>query len=179
MLGPQLPYRPTEFDRRVFDIYVPTDHHLRKAAKLIDWDAFHDVLAPFYSENRGQPSEPPTMMLQLEYLRYHYNLSDRQVIERGQTDIAFRMFLQVDSYNTLPVECGSERWTRQLAAGDGYFASNQRQLVFGLGSQTRIDRMTVRWPSGVEQVFNSSVPVNSEITVIEERDVVTPMFSNR
>ena len=35
-------------------------------------------------------------MLKLEYLRYHYNLSDRQVIDRGSTDIAFRYFLQVD-----------------------------------------------------------------------------------
>jgi len=97
-----MPYRPTVFDQKVFETYVPSDHHLRKALELIDWDAFHDLLAPFYSENRGQPSEPPTMMLQLEYLRYHYNLSDCQVIERGKTDIAFRLFLQVDSYNTLP-----------------------------------------------------------------------------
>jgi tetratricopeptide (TPR) repeat protein len=77
------------------------------------------------------------------------------------------------------VECGSDRWTRQLAAGDGYFASNQRQLVFGLGDHARIDRVIVRWPSGVEQVFNASVPVNSEITVIEERDGITRLRADR
>lgn len=64
MLGPRMPYRPTVFDQKVFETYVPSDHHLRKALELIDWDAFHDLLAPFCSENRGQPSEPPTMMLQ-------------------------------------------------------------------------------------------------------------------
>ncbi|MBI2478727.1 MAG: VCBS repeat-containing protein, partial [Planctomycetia bacterium] len=77
------------------------------------------------------------------------------------------------------VECGDERWTRQLAGGDGYLASNQRQLVFGLGSHTRIDRMIVRWSSGVEQVFHTLVPVNSEITVIEARDGVTRLCPNR
>jgi len=42
------------------------------------------------------------LMLKLEYLRYHYNLSDRQVIDRGSTDIAFRYFLQVDVGGLLP-----------------------------------------------------------------------------
>ena len=100
MLGDPAPFRPTPFDLQVFEAYVPPDHHLRKALQVIDWDAFHQILAPFYSEI-GRPSEPPVMMLKLEYLRYHYNLSDRQVIERGKTDVSFRFFLQVDVYDTL------------------------------------------------------------------------------
>ena len=89
MLGPLMPYQPNEFDRKAFEIYVPNDHHLRKALKCIDWSEFYDLLAPFYSETRGQPSEPPVLMLKLEYLRYHYNLSDAQVILRSTTDLAF------------------------------------------------------------------------------------------
>jgi transposase len=102
MLGPRKPYPPTEFDLKVFETYVPSDHHLRKAAMVINWDAFHDLLAPFYDDRLGQPSEPPVLMLQLEYLRYHYNLSDSQVIQRSRTDMAFRMFLQVNCYDQLP-----------------------------------------------------------------------------
>lgn len=101
MLGDRVPFRPTAFDREAFERYVPEDHHLRRALEVIDWDAFDELLAPFYSADRGQPSEPPVMLLKLEYLRYHYNLSDRQVIERGKSDLAFRMFLQVDCYDTL------------------------------------------------------------------------------
>ena len=41
-------------------------------------------------------------MLKFEYLRYHYNLSDRQVTERAKTDMAFRYFLQVDVYQRMP-----------------------------------------------------------------------------
>jgi hypothetical protein len=51
------------------------------------------------------------------------------------------------------VECtfkGRHR-SRQLTAGDGYMASNERQLVFGLGDCDVVDRLTIRWPSGREQ----------------------------
>lgn len=101
MLGNPTPFAPTAFDLDAFEIFVPQDHHLRKALQVINWEAFHDILAPYYSPNLGQPSEPPVLMLKLEYLRYHYNLSDRQVIARSQTDLAFRMFLQVDYHDTL------------------------------------------------------------------------------
>jgi len=100
MLGDPAPFRPTPFDLQVFEAYVPPDHHLRKALQVIDWDAFHQILAPFYKDI-GRPSEPPVMMLKFEYLRYHYSLSDRQVIERTRTDVSFRLFLQVDVYDTL------------------------------------------------------------------------------
>lgn len=119
MLGPLMPYQPNEFDRKAFEIYVPNDHHLRKALKCIDWSEFYDLLAPFYSETLGQPSEPPVLMLKLEYLRYHYNLSDSQVILRSTTDLAFRMFLQVDSYNTLPDSSSLCRFRARLKA-DGF-----------------------------------------------------------
>ena len=42
------------------------------------------------------------MMLKLEYLRYHHTLSDRQVIDRATTDVAFRFFLQVNVHAKLP-----------------------------------------------------------------------------
>jgi IS5 family transposase len=41
------------------------------------------------------------LLLKLEYLRYHYNLSDRQVIARAKTDVALRYFLQVNQYDRL------------------------------------------------------------------------------
>jgi tetratricopeptide (TPR) repeat protein len=43
--------------------------------------------------------------------------------------------------------------TRQLTAGDGYMASNERQLIFGLAGGNVVDELTIRWPSGREQSF--------------------------
>jgi IS5 family transposase len=41
-------------------------------------------------------------MLKLEYLRYHHNLSDREVIARSVTDLAFRNFLRIPLRGYLP-----------------------------------------------------------------------------
>jgi len=58
---------------------------------------------------------------------------------------------------------------RELTAGDGYYASNQRELVFGLGTRDKIDKLVVRWPSGGEQEF-TTVPVDGEYLLIEKRE---------
>ena len=41
-------------------------------------------------------------MLKLEFLQYHDVLSDRQVMERAQTDVAYRYFLDLGLGDELP-----------------------------------------------------------------------------
>jgi tetratricopeptide (TPR) repeat protein len=53
------------------------------------------------------------------------------------------------------VEVGGRTIVRQLAAGDGFVASNERTLVFGLGPSDRADSVTVTWPAGTEQRFEN------------------------
>lgn len=67
---------------------------------------------------------------------------------------------------TVRVTCNSRVLMRQLSAGDGYQASNQRQLVFGLGGNTVADQVEVEWPSGQTQTYYD-VPVGAEILLIE------------
>ena len=55
-----------------------------------------------------------------------------------------------------------------MTAGDGYQASNQRQLVFGLGHVSKIERIEVRWPTGRIQIF-ANLPVDREFIVVEGR----------
>jgi len=93
----------TEFDQEVFATLVPRNHPLRKAIQAIRWDDFYPVLTPYYCPDKGQPAIYPVLMLKLEYLRYHANLSDSQVIERAKTDVAFRYFLQIGVREPLPV----------------------------------------------------------------------------
>ncbi|HIA18975.1 MAG TPA: tetratricopeptide repeat protein [Planctomycetaceae bacterium] len=64
------------------------------------------------------------------------------------------------------VTSGDNSWTAQLTAGDGYQASNQRQLVFGLGQNHQPDKLTVHWISGATQTF-TNLPLNSEIRIVE------------
>ena len=64
------------------------------------------------------------------------------------------------------VTSGDETWTAQLTAGDGYQASNQRQLVFGLGKVSQLDTLRVDWISGTSDTF-TKLPLNSEIRIVE------------
>jgi transposase len=92
----------TPFDLEVFDAFVRKDHPLAVALERIDWAAFEAPLAEYYSADRGQPAYTPLIMFKLEYLRYHYHLSDRQVMEHGGTDIGFRYLLQVGKKFRMP-----------------------------------------------------------------------------
>ena len=94
--------RFTDLDQQIFRALVPRDHYLRRALARIPWDDFHKLLAPYYCADQWRPAESPVLMLKLEFLRYHYNLSDRQVIGQAETDVAFRYFLQLNLRAPLP-----------------------------------------------------------------------------
>ena len=69
------------------------------------------------------------------------------------------------------VEFGGFTRRRQLIGGDGYQVTCQRQLTFGLGPISRIDRLEVVWPSGERQSWND-VDVDGELRVIEGYDAL-------
>lgn len=57
---------------------------------------------------------------------------------------------------------------RQLTAGDGYQACNQKRLLFGVPSGRTVENLEVRWATGAVQTF-TDVPVNSELIIVEGR----------
>jgi len=71
-----------------------------------------------------------------------------------------------DAHGTVvSVTAGERQLTRQMVAGSGYQASNQKQLIFGLGAAQQVD-VQVRWPSGLEQLFQK-VDANQHLVFIE------------
>lgn len=72
------------------------------------------------------------------------------------------------------VSVGNRTQVKQLTAGDGYQASNERRLVFALGDAGSIDELRIRWQGGAEQVFHN-VPAERELLVVEGRDRVLPL----
>ena len=51
------------------------------------------------------------------------------------------------------VEIGSGQQRQVVDGGSGFCSQNDRRLHFGLGNQ-RLGRVTIRWPSGEEQVLS-------------------------
>jgi hypothetical protein len=57
-------------------------------------------------------------------------------------------------------------WTKQLVAGDGYMATNERMLQFGLGEADEVTELTVDWPSGGQTTVHN-LPVNATVEFVE------------
>lgn len=66
------------------------------------------------------------------------------------------------------VRAGERTMTRQLIAGSGYMAANERRLWFGLGAAQAVDELTITWPGGAVQRFER-LKADQEILVIEGR----------
>jgi enediyne biosynthesis protein E4 len=51
------------------------------------------------------------------------------------------------------LEQGSEKHEKEVRSGDGYLSQSDLRLHFGLGKAARVEKATIRWPSGlVEQL---------------------------
>jgi transposase len=68
----------------------------------MDFERFRPLIAGKYSPDQGRPADDPVFMLKLEFLQYHDNLSDRQVIVRAGTDVSYRFFLGLPLKEKLP-----------------------------------------------------------------------------
>lgn len=61
-----------------------------------------------------------------------------------------------------------DRWqTRVVATGDGYLSSSSRRQHFGLGAETRVDEVQIRWPAGIEQILRD-LPVDRAYRIVEQ-----------
>lgn len=96
------PRTPSLYDDVVGSSYVPQKHLLRRLRDQIDFSFVHHLLAPLYHQDNGRPAYNPEVMVRLIFLQLQYKLSDRGVVDRAQTDHAFRYFLGLDWSDELP-----------------------------------------------------------------------------
>ena len=66
-------------------------------------------------------------------------------------------------------EVGGRRITRQLFPTLNFASSQPAEVRFGLGDATKVDRLTIHWPSGHTQTL-SDVPVGMHARITEGAD---------
>ena len=89
-------------------------------------------------------------------------------------------WLRIDIHGTLlnrdmqgakvEVEAGGVTSRRQLFTTKGYLSSVEHPLTFGLGSQTKADRITVTWPSG-RKIEMKDVTANQTVRLNQRDDL--------
>ena len=72
-----------------------------------------------------------------------------------------------DAIGALMTVCaGGRTLSRQLTAGDGYMASNERTTIFGLADAESVSHVVIDWPSGSQTVLRD-VPTDAALTIVE------------
>ncbi|MGC1613823.1 MAG: FG-GAP-like repeat-containing protein [Candidatus Acidiferrum sp.] len=64
------------------------------------------------------------------------------------------------------VEAEGRRQTKYLQAGSGFLSQHTKELFFGIGKAEENVRASIRWPSGLTQIFEH-LPVNHRIEIVE------------
>jgi len=67
---------------------------------------------------------------------------------------------------TVRVETAGAVQTQSVLSQSSYVSQNDFRLHFGLGSAARLDRITVRWPSGTNEQF-PGVPADGQVLLVE------------
>lgn len=119
-------HRPQPQQASIYDNYfvrqlVPEDHELLEIDREVDFSFVREEVADLYSDEIGREATDPALLLRLIFLQAYDNLSDREVINRARTDLAYRCFLhlgledELPHYSTLSVfrnRLGVERFER-------------------------------------------------------------------
>lgn len=143
------PQTPSLYDSVIGEAYIPEDHILRRIRAAVDFSFVHELTADLYHDSLGRPAYDQEVLFRLIFLQIHYNLSDRQVVERAQTDHAFRFFLGIDWNHELPHPTSLTKFRNRL--GEERFKAiftrilrqaQEHRLVSG--RRTFIDSTSVR-----------------------------------
>jgi hypothetical protein len=65
------------------------------------------------------------------------------------------------------VSAGGAQQRSERVAGSGYLSQDDWRLHFGLGANTKADKVTVAWPSGKRQSIEN-VAANQVLTIREQ-----------
>ena len=108
--------------------------------------------------------------LDIVYANYHGGVTlmrnDSDTGHRVDVDLRGTASNRFGVGATVRVESALGVQVRQLWLARGYMSSSEPMVHFGLGEDTAIARMTVRWPSGRVQTFEN-LPVDRRFTVTE------------
>lgn len=85
---------------KLYDILISGDNFWRRLNAEVDFSFINEEIQTNYSLTMGRPSEYTERMFKFLLLKSYYNLSDRDLVERAKTDMAFKFFLGYNPEDT-------------------------------------------------------------------------------
>jgi thiol-disulfide isomerase/thioredoxin len=129
-----------------------------RAAARVDWDRDGDL--DVWIANRSGP--------QVRFLRNDVPHENNSLVVQlqGRTCNRDAIGARVELIRKGQDSDGPPLW-RSLSAGDGFLAQSSKELHFGLGDSTEIDRLRVRWPGGEVEEF-SGLEANGRYLIVQQ-----------
>lgn len=81
---------------------IPENHILKTINKSIDLKFVNKLLEGSYCKYYGRPAKEPEMMLRIQILKYLYNLSDEQLVQDLNVNLAYKWFTGLNPEDPLP-----------------------------------------------------------------------------
>ena len=112
--------KSTQVQMVSIDQLVPKDHLLRKTEESIDFSFIYELVKDKYSADNGRPSVDPVTLIKIPMLQYMYGIkSMRQTIREIEVNMAYRWFLGLDFYDSVPhFSTFGKNYTRRFAGTD-------------------------------------------------------------
>jgi len=81
---------------------IPEDHLLRKINAVVDFGFVCGLVRESYTECYGRPAVHPEIVMRLIFLQFLYGLSDEQVVQEAQVNLAYKWFLGLNPEDKPP-----------------------------------------------------------------------------
>lgn len=130
------------------------EEHLGRAVAVVDWnrDLLPDLVVGHLEEDYALLTNTSKVTGRCVSLRLVGTRSARDAVPA-----------------TARYSINTQARIQQLQAGNGYFCSNQKQLLLAIGSADALSEMTIHWPSGAHQSFKDLNP-GRRYAIIENRN---------
>lgn len=140
-----------------------TQPHLGRAMATLDFN--HDGRTDFVVTHLGETSA----LLKNETLNAGHSFQLQLIGSTAERDAIGAK---------VRIEYGNDVSTDFVVGGDGYLCRNEPVLDFGLGNASKVDRLTVEWPTGTQQVF-SDLESDCRWLIVEDQELPFRLFKHQ
>jgi transposase len=145
----------------LYDILIPEDHELRVFNNLVDFEFIYDELENKYCLTDGRNAINPIQMFKYLLLKVIYKLSDRDLIKRAKTDMAFKYFLGIAPEDDVINPSSLTKFRRlRLTDGDLLDKLIQKSVQIAIEKQVLKSTTLIVDATHTQSRFNKKSPVD-------------------
>jgi len=136
--------KPEQLQVVSIDQLVPENHLLRKIEKAIDFTFIYSLVEDQYSPDVGRPSLDPVLLIKIPVIQYMFGIkSMRQTIREIEVNMAYRWFLGLDFYDSVPHFTTFGKNYKRRFEGTDLFEKIFQEILFQCMKKDLVDTSTI------------------------------------